>query len=88
MLVVELLLVGVKGIVIGGLVVVFMSFLVLLFNLLVILFIIDFYKKFKLELFEKYFFKVGCIVIIVIVVLGFLWIFVMSLIVDVFYEYL
>lgn len=87
-LVSELLPSGVKGIVIGGLVAALMSSLASLFNSSATLFTIDFYKKFKPESSEKHLLKVGRIATIVIVVLGILWIPVMSLIADVLYEYL
>ncbi|HAU05019.1 MAG TPA: Na+/glucose cotransporter, partial [Pseudoalteromonas shioyasakiensis] len=87
-LVAELLPAGVKGIVIGGLVAALMSSLASLFNSSATLFTIDFYKKFKPESSEKHLLKVGRIATIVIVVLGLLWIPVMSLIADVLYEYL
>lgn len=87
-LVSELLPSGVKGIVIGGLVAALMSSLASLFNSSATLFTIDFYKKFKPESSEKHLLKVGRIATIVIVILGILWIPVMSLIADVLYEYL
>ncbi|MFC3200798.1 sodium:solute symporter [Alteromonas oceani] len=87
-LVAELLPSGVKGIVIGGLVAALMSSLASLFNSSATLFTIDFYKKFKPESSEKHLLKVGRIATIVIVILGILWIPVMSLIADVLYEYL
>ena len=87
-LVAELLPAGVKGIVIGGLVAALMSSLASLFNSSATLFTIDFYKKFKPESSEKHLLKVGRIATIVIVILGLLWIPVMSLIADVLYEYL
>ena len=87
-LVAQLLPSGVKGIVIGGLVAALMSSLASLFNSSATLFTIDFYKKFKPESSEKHLLKVGRIATIVIVILGILWIPVMSLIADVLYEYL
>ena len=87
-LVAELLPSGVKGIVIGGLVAALMSSLASLFNSSATLFTIDFYKKFKPESSEKHLLKVGRLATIVIVILGILWIPVMSLIADVLYEYL
>ena len=87
-LVAQLLPSGVKGIVIGGLVAALMSSLASLFNSSATLFTIDFYKKFKPESTEKELLKVGRIATIVIVILGILWIPVMSLIADVLYEYL
>ncbi|MGQ8364505.1 sodium:solute symporter [Glaciecola sp. 1036] len=87
-LVSELLPAGVKGIVIGGLVAALMSSLASLFNSSATLFTIDFYKKFKPDTSEKELLRVGRIATVVIVVLGILWIPVMSLIADVLYEYL
>lgn len=87
-LVSELLPSGVKGIVIGGLVAALMSSLASLFNSSATLFTIDFYKKFKPESTELHLLRVGRIATIVIVLLGLLWIPVMSLIADVLYEYL
>ncbi|MCP4865506.1 MAG: sodium/solute symporter [Alteromonas sp.] len=87
-LVAELLPSGVKGIVIGGLVAALMSSLASLFNSSATLFTIDFYKKFKPESSEKHLLQVGRLATIVIVILGILWIPVMSLIADVLYEYL
>ncbi|GGD51762.1 sodium:solute symporter [Lacimicrobium alkaliphilum] len=87
-LVSELLPAGVKGLVIGGLVAALMSSLASLFNSSATLFTIDFYKKFKPESSEKHLLKVGRMATIVIVLLGILWIPVMSLIADVLYEYL
>ena len=87
-LVAELLPSGVKGIVIGGLVAALMSSLASLFNSSATLFTIDFYKKYKPESSEQQLLKVGRIATVVVVVLGILWIPVMSLIADVLYEYL
>ncbi|PRO74584.1 Na+/glucose cotransporter [Alteromonas alba] len=87
-LVAELLPSGVKGIVIGGLVAALMSSLASLFNSSATLFTIDFYKKFKPESSENHLLQVGRLATIVIVILGILWIPVMSLIADVLYEYL
>ncbi|MGR3981436.1 sodium:solute symporter [Pseudoalteromonas sp. 1181_04] len=87
-LVAELLPSGVKGIVIGGLVAALMSSLASLFNSSATLFTIDFYKKFKPESSEKHLLKVGRLATVAIVILGLLWIPIMSLIADVLYEYL
>jgi SSS family solute:Na+ symporter len=87
-LVAELLPSGVKGIVIGGLLAALMSSLASLFNSSATLFTIDFYKKYKPESSEVHLLKVGRIATVVVVVLGILWIPVMSLIADVLYEYL
>lgn len=87
-LVAELLPSGIKGVVIGGLVAALMSSLASLFNSSATLFTIDFYKKFKPESTEKHLLKVGRLATITIVVLGVLWIPLMSFIADVLYEYL
>ena len=87
-LVSELLPSGVKGIVIGGLLAALMSSLASLFNSSATLFTIDFYKKYKPLSSEKHLLKVGRIATVVVVLLGILWIPVMSLIADVLYEYL
>ena len=65
-----------------------MSSLASLFNSSATLFTIDFYKKYKPESTEQQLLKVGRIATVVVVVLGILWIPVMSLIADVLYEYL
>lgn len=87
-LVAELLPSGVKGIVIGGIFAALMSSLASLFNSSATLFTIDFYKKFKPESTEKHLLSVGRWATVVVVILGMLWIPVMSLIADVLYEYL
>lgn len=87
-LVAELLPSGVKGIVIGGLLAALMSSLASLFNSSATLFTIDFYKKFKPDSSEQHLLRVGRIATVVVVLLGLVWIPVMSLIADVLYEYL
>ncbi|MDP5040891.1 MAG: Na+/glucose cotransporter, partial [Paraglaciecola sp.] len=84
-LVAELLPSGVKGIVIGGIFAALMSSLASLFNSSATLFTIDFYKKFKPESSEKHLLSVGRWATVVVVILGMLWIPVMSLIADVLY---
>lgn len=87
-LVSELLPIGMKGLVVGGLMAALMSSLASLFNSSAMLFTIDFYKKFRPETSEKRLVFVGRIATIVIVILGVLWIPVMKSIGKVLYEYL
>ncbi|MFW5657504.1 MAG: sodium:solute symporter [Bacteroidota bacterium] len=87
-LVSTLLPVGLKGVVVGGLVAALMSSLASLFNSSAMLFTVDFYKRFKPESSEKHLVFVGRIATIVVVVLGILWIPVMKSIGSVLYEYL
>jgi len=88
MLVSYLLPIGLKGVVVGGLVAALMSSLASLFNSSSILFTVDFYKKFKPNSSEKHLVLVGRIATTVIVVLGVAWIPVMKSIGKVLYEYL
>ena len=87
-LVKELLPMGFKGIVIGGLLAALMSSLASLFNSSATLFTVDFYKKYKPEATEKHLVKVGRIATTVVVVLGVLWIPVMKGLGQVLYAYL
>jgi len=87
-LVSELLPMGMKGLVVGGLMAALMSSLASLFNSSAMLFTIDFYKKFRPDTSEKRLVFVGRIATIVIVILGILWIPVMKSIGKVLYEYL
>ena len=87
-LVSELLPIGMKGLVVGGLMAALMSSLASLFNSSAMLFTIDFYKKFRPETSEKRLVFVGRIATVVIVILGILWIPVMKSIGNVLYEYL
>ncbi|NQU81366.1 MAG: sodium/solute symporter [Bacteroidetes bacterium] len=87
-LVSELLPIGMKGLVVGGLMAALMSSLASLFNSSAMLFTVDFYKKFRPETSEKRLVFVGRIATIVIVILGILWIPVMKSIGKVLYEYL
>ncbi len=87
-LVKELLPVGFKGVVIGGILAALMSSLASLFNSSAMLFTVDFYKKYKPEASEKHYVFVGRIATIVIVILGILWIPVMKGLGKVLYEYL
>ncbi len=87
-LVANLLPVGLKGVVIGGLIAALMSSLASLFNSSAILFTVDFYKRFKPESSEKHLVYVGRWATTVIVILGILWIPVMRGIGQVLYQYL
>ena len=87
-LVANLLPVGLKGVVIGGLIAALMSSLASLFNSSAILFTMDFYKRFKPESTEKHLVYVGRAATTVIVILGILWIPVMRGIGQVLYAYL
>ncbi len=87
-LVSNLLPVGIRGIVIGGLIAALMSSLASLFNSSAILFTKDFYEKLRPQSTEKHLVKVGRIATVVIVILGILWIPVMRGIGQVLYAYL
>ena len=87
-LVSALLPVGLKGVVVGGLLAALMSSLASLFNSSAMLFTVDFYKKFRPSSSEKHLVRVGRVATTVIVVLGILWIPVMRGIGKVLYEYL
>jgi solute:Na+ symporter, SSS family len=87
-LVSQLLPIGLKGVVVGGLLAALMSSLSSLFNSSAALFTVDFYKKFRPDATEKKLVYVGRIATVVIVVLGIAWIPVMKGIGKVLYEYL
>jgi len=87
-LVTNLLPIGVRGIVVGGLIAALMSSLASLFNSSAILFTKDFYEKIRPQSSEEHLVTVGRIATIVIVVLGILWIPVMKGIGQVLYAYL
>ncbi len=87
-LVTELLPIGFKGIVIGGILAALMSSLASLFNSSAMLFTVDFYKKYRPDATEKHYVVVGKIATVVIVLLGILWIPVMKGLGKVLYEYL
>ncbi|MHC4157635.1 MAG: sodium:solute symporter [Planctomycetota bacterium] len=87
-LVATLLPVGVKGVVVGGLVAALMSSLASLFNSTATLFTVDFYKKFRPDSSEKHLVFVGRVATGTVVLLGLVWIPVMSLIADYLYRYL
>jgi SSS family solute:Na+ symporter len=88
LLVRELLPIGLKGVVVGGLLAALMSSLASLFNSSATLFTVDFYKKFKPEATEKHLVFVGRMATVVVVVLGIAWIPVMKGIGKVLYAYL
>ncbi len=83
-----LLPVGMKGVVVGGLVAALMSSLASLFNSSAMLFTVDFYKKYRPQASEHQLVRVGRIATAVVVVLGVLWIPVMKGMGQVLYAYL
>lgn len=87
-LVKELLPLGFKGLVVGGILAALMSSLASLFNSSATLFTVDFYQKFKPDAPEKELVKVGRIATVVVVILGILWIPVMRGLGKVLYAYL
>jgi SSS family solute:Na+ symporter len=87
-LVKELLPMGFKGLVVGGLLAALMSSLASLFNSSATLFTIDFYQKYRPKASEAQLVRVGRIATVVVVVLGVLWIPVMKGIGKVLYAYL
>jgi solute:Na+ symporter, SSS family len=87
-LVKELLPMGFKGIVVGGILAALMSSLASLFNSSAMLFTIDFYQKYKPNASEKHYVFIGRIATAVIVVLGILWIPVMKGMGKVLYAYI
>ena len=87
-LVKELLPLGFKGLVVGGILAALMSSLASLFNSSATLFTVDFYQKYRPQAPEKELVKVGRIATVVVVVLGILWIPVMKGLGNVLYAYL
>lgn len=87
-LVEALLPAGIKGLVAGGLLAALMSSLASVFNSCSTLFTMDIYKKVKPETSEKKLVSVGRIATAVVVILGILWVPVMSGISSVLYQYL
>lgn len=87
-LVKELLPMGFKGVVVGGLLAALMSSLASLFNSSAMLFTVDFYQKYKPNASGRHYVVVGKIATAVVVVLGILWIPVMKNLGKVLYEYL
>ncbi|MFW5755984.1 MAG: sodium:solute symporter [Tangfeifania sp.] len=84
----ELLPIGFKGIVIGGILAALMSSLASLFNSSAMLFTVDFYKKYRPNLEERHYVIVGRLATVVVVLLGIAWIPVMRGLGKVLYEYL
>ena len=84
----ELLPLGFKGIVVGGILAALMSSLASLFNSSATLFTVDFYKKYRPDAPEKKLVAVGRIATVVVVILGILWIPVMRGLGKVLYAYL
>jgi len=84
----ELLPIGFKGLVVGGILAALMSSLASLFNSSAALFTIDFYQKYKPKAQEAELVRVGRIATVVVVILGILWIPVMRNIGKVLYAYL
>ena len=87
-LVTQLLPIGFKGLVIGGILAALMSSLASLFNSSAMLFTVDFYKRYKPNVSERHYVIVGKLATVVIVILGILWIPVMKGMGKVLYEYL
>ncbi len=87
-LVKELLPIGFKGLVVGGLLAALMSSLASLYNSSATLFTVDFYQKFKPKATEAELVRVGKIATMVVVVLGVLWIPIMKGLGKVLYAYL
>jgi SSS family solute:Na+ symporter len=84
----ELLPDGLRGMVIAGLLAALMSSLASLFNSSATLFTVDFYKKWRPQSTEPHLVTVGRIATAAVVVLGIVWIPVMSSIADYLYQYL
>ena len=87
-LVTELLPIGFKGIVIGGILAALMSSLAALFNSSAMLFTVDFYQKYRPNESEKHYVIIGRLATVAIVLLGIAWIPVMKGLGKVLYEYL
>lgn len=84
----QLLPVGLRGLVIAGLLAALMSSLSSLFNSCSTLFTVDIYKKLKANASEREMVMVGRIATLVVVALGLLWIPVMQWVSGALYEYL
>jgi len=84
----DVLPIGIKGLVVGGLLAALMSSLASLFNSSAMLFTVDFYKKYRPQASEKRLVFVGRMATGVIVVLGILWIPVMKGLGEVLFVYL
>lgn len=87
-LVKELLPLGFKGLVVGGILAALMSSLASLFNSSATLFTVDFYEKFRPQATERELVRVGRIATVVVVILGVLWIPVMKGLGKFLYAYL
>ncbi len=87
-LVSELLPLGFKGLVVGGILAALMSSLSSLFNSSATLFTVDFYEKFRPQATEKELVRVGRMATVAVVILGILWIPVMKGLGKVLYAYL
>ena len=84
----NLLPIGLKGVVVGGLLAALMSSLASLFNSSATLFTVDFYQKYRPLTSEKQLVKVGRWATVVVTILGVLWIPVMKSLGQVLYQYL
>ncbi len=84
----EILPLGIKGIVVGGMVAALMSSLASLFNSSATLFTVDFYKKYRPQSSEKHLVLVGRIATAAVTFLGIIWIPLMTGLGNVLYEYL
>jgi len=87
-LVQQLLPVGIRGLVVGGLLSALMSSLSSLFNSCSSIFTLDIYKKLKPDTPEKKLVLVGRIATVAVVILGILWIPIMKMISGALYQYL
>lgn len=88
MLVNTLLPVGLKGVVICGILAALMSSLASLYNSSAMLYTIDIYKRRNPDVAEKKLVRIGRIATVVVVVLGVLWIFVIQAIGKSLYDYI
>jgi SSS family solute:Na+ symporter len=84
----ELLPLGFKGLIVGGILAALMSSLASLFNSSATLFTVDFYQKYKPQATEKELVRIGKIATVTVVILGVLWIPVMKGLGKVLYAYL
>jgi len=84
----EILPLGIKGVVVGGLVAALMSSLASLFNSSATLFTVDFYKKYRPQSSEKHLVFVGRTATATVTILGIVWIPLMTGLGKVLYEYL
>ena len=79
---------GLKGLVAAGLLAALMSSLASVFNSCSTLFTVDIYKKLRPDTPEKELLRIGKVATVIVVILGMMWIPVMSNISGVLYEYL